>query len=83
VLLVDLDGVGRDGGDGFSTCLNSEAGLGVARWQIMKKAHDAENLKRLMEWLSRGVSLENAWLPSDVANKTPPLRGGTFCIKYG
>ena len=51
VLLVDFDGVGRDGIDRYSTCLNPEAGLGVARGQIMEKSHDRENLERLMERL--------------------------------
>ena len=54
--LVDFDGVGRDGVDRYSTCLNPEAGLGVARWQITEKSHDRENLERMMERLSRRVS---------------------------
>ena len=32
MLLDDFDGVGRDEVDRYSTCLNPEAGLGVARW---------------------------------------------------
>lgn len=39
MLFVDFDGVGRDGVDRYSTCLNPEAGLGVAGWQIMEKSH--------------------------------------------
>ena len=52
VLLVDFDGVGRDGEDIFSCSLNPETGLGVDRGQIMEKAHDDENLIRLMERLA-------------------------------
>ncbi|KAF9648791.1 hypothetical protein BDM02DRAFT_3114786 [Thelephora ganbajun] len=52
VLFIDFDGVGRDGMDRYSACLNPEAGLGVKRRQIMEKAHDRENLRRLMERLS-------------------------------
>ncbi|KAF9642972.1 hypothetical protein BDM02DRAFT_3264279 [Thelephora ganbajun] len=37
VLLVDFDGVGRDGMDRYSACLNPEAGLGVKRRQIMER----------------------------------------------
>jgi len=52
VLLVDFDGVGRDGEDRYSACLNHEVGLGVVRLQIMEKSHDDENFKRLMDRLS-------------------------------
>ena len=48
-LLVDFDGVGRDGKDEYSACLNPEAKLGVARGQIMKKEHDRRNLEELMK----------------------------------
>ena len=51
-LLVDFDGVGRDGEDRYSACLNSEAGLGVDKQQIMEKLHDTENMGRLMDRLS-------------------------------
>jgi len=51
-LLVDFDGVGRDGEDRYSACLNHEVGLGVVRLQIMEKSHDDENLKKLMDRLS-------------------------------
>jgi len=54
--LVDFDGVGKHGEDRYSPCLNPEAGLGVERWQIMEKKHDRENLERVMEWLSEGLS---------------------------
>jgi len=56
VFLVDFDGVGQDGKDRYSACLNPETGLGVARGQIMEKAHDRMNLERLMERLSSRVS---------------------------
>ncbi|KAF9644443.1 hypothetical protein BDM02DRAFT_3190581 [Thelephora ganbajun] len=52
VLFVDFDGVGRDGMDRYSPCLDPAAGLGVARGQVMEKAHDRRNLERLMERLS-------------------------------
>jgi hypothetical protein len=52
VLLVDFDGVGQDGMDRYSASLNTKAGLGVRKWQIMEKSHDEKNLKRLMERLS-------------------------------
>jgi len=55
--LVDFDGVGKHGEDRYSPCLNPKAGLGVERWQIMEKKHDRENLERVMEWLSEGLSL--------------------------
>ena len=51
VLLVDFDGVGRDGEDTFSCSLNPETGLGVDRGQVMEQAHDNENLNRLMKRL--------------------------------
>ena len=53
VMLVDFDGVGLDGRDRYSASLNPEAGLGVDRWEIMRKAHDSENLRQLMGRLSR------------------------------
>ena len=53
VLLVDFDSVGRDGEDRYPACLNSDAGLGVDRLQIMEKSHDIENFGRLMDRLSR------------------------------
>ena len=59
VLLVDFDAVGRDGMDRFSACLNPEAGLGVVRWQIVERAHNCENLKRLVGGLSCRMS--RAW----------------------
>lgn len=52
-LLVDFDSVGQDGKDRYSACLNPEAGLGVVRLQIMEKSHDAKNLQRLIDRLSR------------------------------
>jgi len=55
VLLVDFDGVGRDGEDRYSACLNHEVGLGVVRLQIMEKSHDDENYKKLMGRLSWGL----------------------------
>ena len=51
VLPVDFYGFGQDGTNRYSACLNPEAGLGVARGQIMEKSHDRENLKWLMERL--------------------------------
>ena len=51
VLLVDFDGVGLGRTDRYSACLNPEAGLGVARGQIMQQSHDDENLKQLMKRL--------------------------------
>jgi hypothetical protein len=51
-LLVDFDGVGRDGKDRYSACLNPDAELGVDRLQIMEKSHDTENMGRLMDRLS-------------------------------
>ncbi|KAF9644456.1 hypothetical protein BDM02DRAFT_947327 [Thelephora ganbajun] len=56
VLFVDFDGVGQDGVDRYSACLNPGAGLGVHRWQVMEKVHDRQNLGRLMERLSRRMS---------------------------
>ena len=47
-LLVDFDGVGRDGKDMYSICLSGHAGLGVGRLQIMEKSHDSDNLERLV-----------------------------------
>ena len=52
VLLVDFDGVGRDGTDRYSPCLNPDLNLGVERWQIMEKGHDDENLERMMKRVS-------------------------------
>ena len=52
-LLVDFDGVGRDGEDRYSACLNPDAGLGVGRLQIMERSHDTKNLGRLMDRLSK------------------------------
>ena len=54
-LLVDFDGVGRDGDDRYSACLNPNIGLGVGRLQIMEKSHDTKNLERLMGRLSLGL----------------------------
>jgi len=51
-LLVDFDGVGRDGEDRYSACLNPYAGLCVRRLQIMEESHDDENFGRLLERLS-------------------------------
>jgi hypothetical protein len=51
-LLVDFDGVGRHGESRYSACLNPDAGLGVARLQIMEKAHNTENFGGLMGRLS-------------------------------
>ena len=56
VLLIDFDGVGLDGEGRYSACLNPEAGLGVARGQIMEKVHDRENLERLMGRLTSCAS---------------------------
>ncbi|KAF9644455.1 hypothetical protein BDM02DRAFT_3212847 [Thelephora ganbajun] len=56
VLFVDFGGVGRDGMDKYSACLNPGAGLGVDRGQVMEKVHDRQNLGRLMERLSRRMS---------------------------
>lgn len=56
VLFVDFDGVGRHGVDRYSATLNPETRLGVKRWQIMKKEDDNENLKRLVDRLSRRMS---------------------------
>jgi len=53
VLLIDFDGVGQDGTDRYSACLNPQAGLGVDRLQIMEKSHDLDNLERLMDRLSK------------------------------
>ena len=52
-LLIDFDGVGRDGVDRYPTCLNPDVDLGVERLQIMDKSHDLENLEELMKWLSK------------------------------
>lgn len=54
-LLVDFDGVGRDGEDRYSACLNRATGLGVDRLQVMEKSHDVENLEKLMDRLSGGL----------------------------
>ena len=51
-MLVDFDGVGRDGEDRYSACLNLGLRFGVARLQIMEKSHDVKNFTRLMERLS-------------------------------
>jgi len=56
VLLVDFDGVGQDGKDRYSACLNPETKLGVARGQIMKKADDRKNLERLMGRLKERIA---------------------------
>jgi len=56
VLLVDFDRAGRDGKDRYPACLKPDANLGVVRGQIMEKAHDRENLERLMERLTSRVS---------------------------
>ena len=56
VLLVDFDGVGLDGKDRYSPCLNPELELGVGRWQIMEKRHDNENLERMMKRVSKRYS---------------------------
>ena len=53
VLLVDFDGVGLDGKDRYSPCLNPDLELGVKRWQIMEKKHDHENLERMMKRVSK------------------------------
>ena len=53
VLLVDFDGVGLDGKDRYSLCLNPDLELGVKRWQIMEKKHDHENLERMMKRVSK------------------------------
>lgn len=53
VLLIDFDGVGVDRVGRYSACLNPGAGLGVNRWQVMKKKHDNRNLERLMERVSK------------------------------
>jgi hypothetical protein len=54
VFLVDFDRTGKDGEARYSPCLNRELKLGedVRRWAVMKKSHDDDNLKRVMEWLS-------------------------------
>ena len=46
-LLVDFDGVSRDGENRYSACLDPAARFGVNRWQIMKRERDDGNLKRL------------------------------------
>ena len=48
VIFIDFDGVGRHGEDRYSASLNPDAGLGVARLQIMEKSHDTDNFGRLM-----------------------------------
>ncbi|KAF9643229.1 hypothetical protein BDM02DRAFT_3104685 [Thelephora ganbajun] len=53
MLFVDFDGVGQDRVDRYSACLDSAAGLGMDKLQVMEKAHDRQNLERLMERLSR------------------------------
>ena len=55
-MLTDFDAVGRHGKDRYSACLNPDANLGVDRLQIMEKLHDEENLRRLMDRLSKGLS---------------------------
>ena len=56
VLLVDFDGVGKDGEDRYSASLNPATELGVVRWQIMEKVHDRRNFEQLMMRLSRRMS---------------------------
>ena len=53
ILLVDFDAVGLDGEARYSACLNPNADYcaGVDRGQIMKKKHDRDNLKELLERL--------------------------------
>ena len=46
-LLVDFDGVSRDGENRYSACLDPTARFGVNRWQIMKRERDDGNLKQL------------------------------------
>ena len=52
-LLIDFDGVGRDGVDWYPACLNPDVDLSVERLQIMDKSHDLENLEELMKQLSK------------------------------
>ena len=53
ILLVDFDAVGLDGEARYSACLNPNADYcaGVDRGQIMKKEHDRDNLRELLERL--------------------------------
>ena len=52
-LLIDFDGIGRDGVDRYPACLNPDVDLGVERLQIIDKSHDLENLEELMKQLSK------------------------------
>ena len=53
VMLVDFDGVARDGEGRYSSCLNPGAGYcsGVDRGMIMRKEHDRRNFKELLKRL--------------------------------
>ena len=56
--LVDFDWVGKHVHevDRYSPCLNTTIGLGVHRWELMKKTHDSANLERVMNWLSEKLA---------------------------
>jgi hypothetical protein len=54
--LVDFDGVGKDGKDRYSPCLNPNLDLGVSGSQIMRKSHDLSNLEKVVKWLSDMVA---------------------------
>lgn len=49
--LTDFDIVGKHQQDRYPLCVNLGLGLGVDRCQVMEKAHDHANLKRVMKLL--------------------------------
>jgi len=54
--LVDFDWVGKHKVDRYSPCLNNTLGLGVDKWDLMRKSDDDANLENVMEWLSKKSS---------------------------
>ena len=56
IYLVDFDWTGRDGVDRYSACANPEVGIGIGKWEILRKNHDDVNFERIMkslDWQSR------------------------------
>jgi len=54
--LVDFDWVGKHKVDRYSPCLDTRLGLGVGKWDLMRKSDDDANLKKVMQWLSNESS---------------------------
>ncbi|KAF9649126.1 kinase-like protein [Thelephora ganbajun] len=62
VLLIDFGGVGRDGMDKYSACLNPAAGSGLDRWQEIDK-HNAAGQIALAWVLAQGETLSISLVP--------------------